>query len=139
MATQPAERNKERIAVSGRASARRTHIVRKSEAHSPRKLNHARQIVLAGHLAKLGTPALWRIKLRPIEQIEELTPELKCESTIRAKLRVFEGGKVEVLLSVASYVRLGTRIGAIPIVVRSAGREYRSVVPLFDFLVSGTG
>ena len=124
MATQPAERNKERTAVSGRASARRTHIVRKSEAHSSRKLNHARQIVLAGNLAKLGAPALWRIKLRPIELIEELTPELKCESTIRAKLDVFEGGKVEVLLSVATYVRLDTRIGAIPIVVRSAGYEY---------------
>jgi hypothetical protein len=67
MATQPAERSNERTAVSGRASARRTHIVKKSEAHSSRKLNHARQVVLAGNLAKLGAPALWRIKLRPIE------------------------------------------------------------------------
>ena len=53
--------------MSGRASARRTHILRKSEAHSARKLNDARQIVTARHLAKLGAPALWRIKLRPIE------------------------------------------------------------------------
>ena len=99
--------------------ARPDTIVRKSEGYSPGKLNDARQIVLAGHLAKLRAPALWRIKLRSVEQVEELTPELEAKSTIRAKLRVLEGGKVKVLLSVGTYVRLGTRIGAITVVVRS--------------------
>src|SRR3954453_11921848 len=81
-----------------------------SEGHSPGKLNDTGQIVLPGHLAKLPAPSLWRIELCSVEQVEELTPELKAISTIRAKLRVFKGGKVEVLLSVGTDVRLGPRI-----------------------------
>src|SRR3974390_3858121 len=103
--------------------------MKKSEGESPCKLNDSRQIVLPGHRARVGAPGLWRIKLGAIEQVEELTPELEAISTIGPKLRVLEGGKVKVLLSVVTYVRLGTRIGAETIVRRIAGSEYRSVEP----------
>src|SRR5580692_5751817 len=131
-------KNDERNAVSGRASARPDINVKKSEGDSPRKLNHARQIVLAAHLAYSAAPAGRRIKLRSVEQVEEFTSELEAESTIRTELRVLERGEVKVLLSVVAYVGLGTRIGSITEVIGGTGGEYRGVVPLVQFLVFGT-
>ena len=121
--------------MSGRPIGPAGHNVSTSEGYSPGKLNNAREIVLTGDLAELGTPTLRWIELRSIEQVEELTSELKAISTIRAELRVFEGGKVKVLLSVSAYVWLRTRICAITVIRRVAGSEYCSVVPHGELLV----
>ena len=118
-----------------RASARRTPIVRKSEAHSARKLNDARQIVLAVTWPNWEPQPSGGLNCVRLNKLKNSPRNSNANRLIRAKLRVLEGGKVEVLLSVGTYVRLGTRIGAIPIVVRIAGCEYRSVVPLSDFWV----
>jgi len=91
-------------------------------------LHDARKIVLAGHLAKrrvglvlrccaAATTGIWWIKLYTIEQVKELGPELEAYSTIGTKLRILKRGKVKVLLSVVTDVRLGTRIVAVTIVV----------------------
>ena len=94
---------------------------------------------MARYLAKLGAPAVGWIKLRAIEYVEELAPELEGKAFTRPKLSVLKGREVEVLLPIATYIRLGTRIRAIAIVVRGAGREYGSVVPLIELLLFGTG
>src|ERR1700676_305064 len=88
-----AQRMTETNAVPGGLGPPGTHA-RKSEGYSPCKLNHARQIVLAGHLAHRSSPAGRRIKLRSVKQVEELTPELEAESTVRTELRVLESGEV---------------------------------------------
>lgn len=115
------------------------HNVSESECYAPGKLHHAWQIVLAGHLAYVGAPAGRRTKLRSVEQVEELTSEFKAESAIRAELGVLESGEVEVLLSVGTYVWLSTRIRTIAKVIWVAGGEHRSVVPLAQFRIFGTG
>ena len=108
-----------------------------SERDPPRKLNDARQIVLAAHLAYGAAPASRRIELRSVEQVEELTPELEAKSFTRPKLRVLEGSEIKVLLPVGANVGLVTRIGAVTEVIGGAGSEYRSVVPFQDLLGSG--
>src|SRR5579862_3523861 len=125
-------------AVPGRAEARPGTSGEKLESYSPSELNDTGQIVLAAHLADRAAPSGWRIKLRSVEQVEELTSELEPESTVRTELRVLEGREVKVLLPVGAYVGLGTRIGAIAVVIGGTGGEYRSVVPLLNFLGSGT-
>ena len=90
------------------------------EGYPQRKLNQAWEVVLARYPPKARTSAaagIRRIELGVIEAVEELCPELGAESLIRTKLRILEDGEVEVLYSVAAYVRLGTRIVAVAVIV----------------------
>lgn len=52
-----------------------------------------------------------------VESVEELGAELEAESSIRTKLGVLEKREVKVLYPVSTYVRLGTRIGAVAVIV----------------------
>ena len=95
------------MVVPGRALVRPGTKVKGSEGYSPGKLNDARQIVLAGYLAYVRTPAGGRIELCSVEEVEELSAELEPKSAIRTELRVFECGEIKVLLSVVANVWLG--------------------------------
>src|SRR5258708_4354769 len=98
------------------------------------------KIVLAAYLAKRGTTAtaaIGRTKLRVVEPVEELCAELGAQPLIRTKLGVFEDGEVKVLHPVSAYVRLGTRIGAVAVIVGM--REHGSVKPVSQPLIQRAG
>ena len=63
------------------------------------ELNKPRIVHLRSYLAKIvcseGSP--WRPKLRVVEQVEELRPELEAYSVVGPELCSFEDGKVKEL------------------------------------------
>src|ERR1700694_2067110 len=110
------------------------------EGYPQRKLNQAWQVVLAGYLTKRGTTAttaIGRTELRVVEPVEELCAELGTESLIRTKLRILEDGEVKVLHSVSAYVRFGTRIGTVAVIVGM--REHGSIKPVGQPLIQSAG
>ena len=73
-------------------------------------MNETRQIVLTSDSAKVRcttATGIRRIELGMIEPVEELGPELGAKPFVRTKFSVLEEGKIEVLYSVAAYVRMG--------------------------------
>src|SRR5258708_13438057 len=91
---------------------------------------------MGAYLAKRGitaTAAIGRTKLRVVEPVEELCAELGAQPLIRTKLGVFEDGEVKVLHPVSAYVQLGTRIGAVAVMVGM--REHGSVKPVGQPLI----
>ena len=72
-----------------------------------------------------------------VEPVEEFRTELGAELLVWTKLRILEDGKVKVLHPVTAYVRLGTRIGAVAVIVGM--REHGCVKPMGEPLVQRTG
>src|SRR5207302_7225760 len=104
------------------------------------ELDQAWKVVRAAHSPKAcasTTVGIGRVKLRSVEAVEELCPELSAEPFIRTKLGVLEEGKVKVLHAVVPDVRLGTRIGAVA-EVRTV-RIHRRVKPFSEPLIQRTG
>jgi len=114
--------------------------VSKLEGEPQRELDLARDIVLSGYTPKIitaATAAVRRTELWVVEPVEELCAELGAEPLVWTKLRVLEDGKVKVLHPVTAYVGLGTRIGAVAVIV--AVREYASIEPAGQPCVQGAG
>src|SRR5205807_1396101 len=91
------------------------------------ELDHTRKVVLTGDLAKssrahgiqrsLPPIRVWRTELRVVEEVEKLGTKLDADSPIRAKLRVFEGSKIDIFDTICTNIRLRTRVITITVVI----------------------
>jgi len=85
-----------------------TYRVRMLESYPQSELNYTGQVVLAGNLPETGaaaTTGIGWIKLRMVESVEKLCPELGTDPFTWTKLSIFEHGKVKILAPVVPYIR----------------------------------